>query len=57
MAGRHHEEKIRRISKMRKMLPATYRAIIKCLHSDRTPSEEKREIACRLFNDFRSTAK
>jgi hypothetical protein len=31
---------------------ATFRAIVKCLHPDRTPSAEEREHACKLFNDL-----
>jgi hypothetical protein len=36
-----------------KMLPATFRAIAKCLHPDHTPSAAEREDACKLFNAWR----
>jgi chromosome segregation ATPase len=45
------------LSRDGKMPLPTFRAIMKCLHPDVTPSDEEREHACKLFNVYFDAAK
>jgi hypothetical protein len=38
-----------------KMPLETHRAVLMCLHPDRSPTEEERAMACRLYNAWRGS--